>query len=274
MGAKRTTPTAVKERTMTAFSSWAFRLKQLLADVGVAIPLGHANELLAAGLKHNSYASLIQLESDALDQAQLIVFDEASVRVRARALDVDLDPARFLSDFLDILNDPDKEPSSDTNGIFARFGSARGPISNQSLTWSVGRVLEHCGHENLNPIAALLYDLNAKSYWSTSAEGTPCQVTLTSVRDAHVVTWFNWLEPVGTHACSDDAWSWSFGGHVRLAGYSDGYEVPVEGSIQINKLGRMLLGSAEITRLVQVGEAQIFDDDMDQGDVYGYDGSD
>ena len=34
MSAKRTTLTAAKERTMTAFSSWAFRLKQLLADVG------------------------------------------------------------------------------------------------------------------------------------------------------------------------------------------------------------------------------------------------
>ena len=77
------------------------------------------------------------------------------------------------------------------------------------------------------------------------------------------------MKPAGTHACSDSAWSWDFEGHVRLAGYSDGYEVPVEGSIRINKLGRMLLGSAEITRLVQVGEPQMFDDDMDQGDVYG-----
>lgn len=268
MGAKRTTLTAIKERTMKAFSSWAFRLKQLLADVDVKIPLGHAYELLAGGLKHNSYASLVQLESDALAQAQLIVFDVASVRARARLLNVDLNPAKYLSDFLDILNDPDARPSSDMEGIYARFGSASGPICDASLSWSIGRVLEHCGHENLNPIAALLYDLNKKSYWTTSAEGVTHQVTLKSAQDAPVVTEFNRLEPVGTHHCSDSAWSWSFGGHVRLAGYTDGYEVPVKGSIRINKLGRMLLGSAEITRLVQVGEAKMFDDDMDQGDVF------
>ena len=85
---------------MTAFSSWAFRLKQLLADVGVTIPLGHAYELLAAGLKHNSYASLTQLESNALGQAQLIVFDVDSVRARARSLDVNLEPARACSHYL------------------------------------------------------------------------------------------------------------------------------------------------------------------------------
>lgn len=274
MGAKRTTLTALQERTMTDFSSWAFRLKRLLSDVGVKIPLGHAYELLAAGLNHNSYASLMQLESDALGQAQLIIFDEAAVRARAHSLNVDLNPAKHLSDFLDILNDPDERPSSEMNGIFMRFGSANGPISNHSLEWSVGRMLEQCGHENLNPIAALLYDLNAKSYWSTSAEGFPYKVTLTSVHEARVNTQVSRLAAVGTHACSDSAWSWSFSGHVRLAGYSDGYEVPVEGTIRINKLGRMLLGSADITQLVQVGKPQMFDDDMDQGDVYWHDGSD
>lgn len=255
---------------MTAFSSWAFRLKRLLADVGVKIPLGHANELLAAGLKHNSYASLMQLDADALDQAQLIVFDVDSVRARACSLDVDLEPATYLSDFLDILDDPDQMPSSDKGAVYMRFGSVSGPVSNQSLTWSIGRLLEHCEHENLNPIAALLYDLSAKSYWAAGADGYPYKVTLTSVRDARVVTQFSQLEAVGAHACSDSAWSWNFVGHVRLAGYSEGYEVPVEGNIRINKLGRMLLGSAEITRLVQVGKPQMFDDDMDQGDVYGH----
>lgn len=259
---------------MTAFSSWAFRLKQLLADVGVKIPLGHAYELLAAGMKHNSYASLAQLELDALGQAQLIVFDVDLVRARAYSLDVDLASVKYLSDFLDILDDPDEEPSSENGGIYMRFGSASGPISNISLEWSIERVLEHCGHESLNPIATLLYDLNRKSYWK-SVDGCPREITLTSVQDARVVTLCNRLEVVGTHACSDSAWLWNFGGHVRLVGYSDGYEVPVEGSIRINKLGRMLLGSAEVTRLVQVGKPQMFDnDDMDQGDVYWYDGSD
>lgn len=268
MSAKRTTLTAAKERTMTAFSSWAFRLKQLLADVGVTIPLGHAYELLAAGLKHNSYASLKQLESNALGQAQLIVFDVDSVRARARSLDVDLKPAKYLSDFLDILDDPDAVPSSDKGVIYMRFGSASGPICNASLEWSVGRILKRCAHESLRPIASLLYGLNRKSYWK-SFDGYPREITLTSVQDAHVETLYNRMKPAGTHACSDSAWSWDFEGHVRLAGYSDGYEVPVVGSIRINKLGRMLLGSAEITRLVQVGEPQMFDDDIDQGDVYG-----
>lgn len=253
---------------MKAFSSWAFRLKQLLADVGVAIPLGHAYELLAAGLKHNSYASLTQLESNALGQAQLIVFDVDSVRARARSLDVDLEPAKYLSDFLDILDDPNAVPTSDKSVIYVRFGSASGPICNSSLKWSVERILERCGHASLRPIASLLYGLNRKSYWESS-DGYPREITLTRVQDAHVVTLCNWITPAGTHTCSDSAWSWDFEGNVRLAGYSDGYEVPVEGNIRINKLGRMLLGSAEITRLVQVGEPHMFDDDMDQGDVYG-----
>ncbi|MBY0411146.1 MAG: hypothetical protein K2Q97_13720 [Burkholderiaceae bacterium] len=193
---------------MTVFSSWAFRLKQLLADVGVKIPLGHVYELLAAGLKHNSYASLVQLESDALGQAQLIIFDEASVRARAHSLNVDLNPAKYLSDFLDILNDPDARPSSEMNGIFMRFGSASGPISNHSVKWSVGRVLEHCGHENLNPIAALLYDSNAKSYWSTSPEGLPlihhCAGSCARTFTSHSTRWHRLLSVSPTLALTHD----------------------------------------------------------------------
>lgn len=255
---------------MKNFSSWAFRLKQLLADVDVKIPLGHAYELLAAGMKHNSYASLVQLESEALGQARLVIFDVASLRDRARTLGVDLDRVRYLSDFLDILDEPDAMPSTAGGVIYQRFGKASGPICSHSLMWSAGRILEHCEHESLKPIAAMLYEFNEKSYWKTSADGVPRRVVLKSVDDARVVTAFSrWLEPVGEHLCSDSVWSWSFDANVRLAGYTDGYEVPVKGVIRINKLGRMLLGSAQITQLIQVDEPQMFDDHMDQGEVYG-----
>lgn len=260
---------------MKKFSSWAFRLKQLLADVNVKIPLGHAHELLAAGLKHNSYASLVQLESDALGQAQLVIFDEVLLRDRARTLQVNLDRVDYLSDFLDILDEPAATPSTAGGVIYERFGKASGAICNRSLMWSTGQILEHCDHESLKPIAAMLYEFNEKSYWKTNADGVPHQVVLKSVDDARVVTAYSrWLEPVGEHLCSDSAWSWSFDANVRLAGYTDGYEVPVKGIIRINKLGRMLLGSAQITQLIQVGEPQMFDDYMDQGDVYWHDGSD
>ena len=233
---------------MTAFSTWAHHLKDHLASLGVMIPLGHAHELLAAGLKHNTRASLLALEGHVLPHAQHVVFLDDALRNRATTLGIDLSPLPNISKVLDILDDPD-EKLSPAGVHYLLTPRANGPISNSSFRNRIFLLVEECEHELQHTIARQLNGVRAK-------------------------TMVNWLENEEPVVNRDGDWEWTFSGFTRLADSTVGYQVPVSGTIVLRKVGRRLLGSARLTKLERTGAPQPFDDDMDQGDVYGYDGSD
>lgn len=233
---------------MSAFSTWAFRLKNHLASAGVSISLGQAQELLASGLAHNTRASLVASDADVLQRARHVIFLIAAVHKRAETLGIDLSPIRSMSEIFDILDDSDGELAP--QGVYYLLKPRRGgPISEESFRNRVFTTIEECDHVLQHKIATELGGVRAK----TIAEQ---------------------VEHVAPLSDAGHEWSWTFSGWTRLLNKTEGWHVPVRGTLVFARLGRTLLGSASIVRLERTGDPQPYDDDMDQGDVYGYDGSD
>lgn len=233
---------------MSAFSTWAFRLKNHLASAGATISLGQAQELLASGLGHNTRASLLASEAGILQRADHVVLLVGAACKRAETLGIDLSSIRTISEVFDILDDPDGELSPQ-GAYFLRQPRLAGPVSEGSFRDRVFATVEGCDHILQHEIAIDLGGVRAR----TVAELVECAMPLSdAVRE----------------------WTWTFTGWTRLVNETRGWHVPVHGTLVFTKLGRTLLGSGNMVRLARTGEPQQFDDDMDQGDVYGYDGSD
>lgn len=233
---------------MSAFSTWAFRLKNHLASAGVTISLGQAQELLASGLGHNTRASLLASEAGVLQRADHVIFLAEAACKRAETLGIDLSSIRSISEVFDILDDPDGELAP--QGVYyLRQPRLTGPVSEESFRDRVFATVEGCDHVLQHEIANELGGVRAK----TVAELIECAVPLSD---------------------AGHEWTWTFTGWTRLVNKTEGWHVPVHGTVVFARLGRTLLGSGSIVRLARTGESQQFDDDMDQGDVYGYDGSD
>lgn len=228
---------------MSAFSTWAFRLKNHLASAGVAISLGQAQELLASGLGHNTRASFLASEAGVFQRADHVIFLAGAVRKRAETLGIDLSSIRLISEVLDILDDPD-EKLSPKGSYYLRQPRPTGPISDESFENRVFVTVEGCDHVLQHEIANELGGVRAK----TVAERVECAVPLSD---------------------AGHEWTWTFTGWTRLVNKTEGWHVPVRGTLVFTRLGRTLLGSGSIVRLARTGEPQQFDDDMDQGIVYG-----
>jgi hypothetical protein len=233
---------------MSSFSTWAFRLKNHLTSAGVSIQLGHAQELLASGLNHNTRASFLATEAELLPRAQHVVFLAEAIRNRAAVLGIDLSPVRSLDEILDILGDPDGaiEP---TPSLSLQLIEGSGPISDHSFRERVFQLIEQGEHNLPSHLARQLGSTRARTI-------------------AAIV----YKEESLTEAQRE--WVWTFSGWTRRMDLTSGLQIPVSGVLSIPKIGRTLLGSACITRLDRTGDPQPFDDEMDQGDVYGYDSSD
>ena len=233
---------------MSAFSTWARRLKSHLYSAGVSIPLGQAQELLASGLGHNTRASFQATEAELLPRAHHVVFLVSAVHARADALGIDLSPVRSLREILDILGEPDGELAPD--GVYYLGPpQSSGPITEDSFEGRVFSLVEACDHVLHREIAEELGGDRAKTVAHQVEDAVPL-------------------------ASAGKAWAWTFSGYTRLADESTGWHVPVSGALILPRIGRTLLGPPSMVRLERTGTAQPYDDEADQGDVYGYDGSD
>ena len=234
---------------MPSFSTWAHRLKTHLHSAGVLIPLGHAQELLASGLGHNTLASFLVSEVDALKRADHVVLREDAMQKRAAALNIDLSPVTRLSEILDILDDPNGEP--DFDGLSIRSPNLSGPICDRSFQDRVPLIVEQ-------------FELTLPKFWAEKFGGVQGKTVVAEVHDSGPFP-----ESEG-----ERCWYWTFAGWTRVRNQSSGLQMPVHGVLVFPRIGRTLFGAAELSRLDRTGDPQPFDDDMDQGDVYWNDSSD
>lgn len=177
-----------------------------------------------------------------LPQARHVVFNSDALRNRATTFGVDLTRVKSVGEILDILGDPKGELSPPGVFYFNDPGTY-GPISHDSFRVRVSSLVEACEHPLQRKIA---HELNGSR--------------------AHTVVSFIAGPEVPMNTSNDLVWS--FSGWTRLMNESHGWQVPVEGSMVFQKIGRSLFRPGTLAYLERTGDPVLFDDDMDQGDAY------
>nr|WP_315494200.1 hypothetical protein [uncultured Rhodoferax sp.] len=201
---------------MSAFSSWSYLVRDYLTSLGYRASLGQAQQILAAGLGHNSLASFNNHDKAVLPHARQVVIDAALMAPRARELGFPLDGEQSQDILTSLIRTIDIQAPLVTTGTYVLEAC---------------RVVEDCSvrkgvQEILDKLSGTVHNLKA---WNAKA-----------------------LEPL---AANPRIWMWEVVGFLYVSQEDEILEVPIATEVIFPRLGIHLLGEGRTTRFRQTGDA-------------------
>lgn len=199
---------------MTRFTSWSGIVHTTLSTLYPRFKLGQAQELLAAGLGHNTYASLRIHDLTALESAKYVVLDLERLIQRASEIGVPLTPEQWW------LTHRELTSGRITNGCY--LGEAR-------VMESAAR---HAFEDSSHP---LLYDIAKR----------------TGMKDGH---WAYGATPLPGQDTVSDELTMVVHGDVQALNEHVALATPVIAEVRFKRIGRQLYAEGRITQVAQYGE--------------------
>jgi hypothetical protein len=204
---------------MTRFTSWSGIVHKTLSSLSPSFKLGHARELLAAGLGHKTYASLRLHDLAALESAEYVVLDLERLMQRAADIGVPLTLDQWW------LTHRELTPGRITKGCY---------LGEASVMESAAR---HVFVESSHP---LFYDIANRTgmsdgHWAHEAALLPGQ------------------DPVS------DELAMLVHGEVQAFNEHDALATPVIAEVRFRRIGRQLYAEGYIAQVAQHGEPRPYE---------------
>lgn len=204
---------------MTRFTSWSGIVHTTLLTFYPYFKLGQARELLAAGLGHNTYASLRLHDLAALESAKYVVLDLERLMQRAADIGVPLTVDQWW------LTHRELTPGRITKGCY--FGEAR--VMESAACY----VFEDSSHP--------LFDEIAKR---------------TGMKDGH---WAHDATPMPGQDPLADELAMLVHGDVQALNEHDALATPVIAEVRFKRIGRQLYAEGHVAQVAQHGEAHPYE---------------
>lgn len=204
---------------MTRFTNWSGIVHTTLSTLYPYFKLGQARELLAAGLGHNTYASLRQHDLDALESARYVVLDLERLLQRAAGMGVQLTLEQWWSTHHELT------PGRITKGCY--LGDAR-------VMESAAR---HVFEESSHP---LFYEIANR----------------TGMKDGH---WAHDAAPLQGQDPVVDELAMLVHGDVQAFNEHDALATPVIAEVRFKRIGRQLYAEGRIEQVAQHGEPRQYE---------------
>jgi hypothetical protein len=199
---------------MTRFTSWSGVVHTTLSTLYPHFKLGQARELLAAGLGHNTYASLRMLDLAALESAQYVVLDLERLMQRAADMGMPLTLDQWWPTHHKLT------PGRITNGCY--LGEAR------VMQNAARHVFDDCSHPLFHEIAKR-----------------------TGMKDGH---WAYVATPLPGQDPVADELAMLVHGDVRAFNEDVALATPVIAEVRFKRIGRQLYAEGHIAQVAQHGE--------------------
>jgi hypothetical protein len=204
---------------MTRFTTWSGIVHTTLSTLYPFFKLGHARELLAAGLGHNTYASLRLYDLAALESAEYVVLDLERLMQRAAGIGVPLTLEQWWPTHHELT------PGRITKGCY--LGEAR-------VMESAAR---HVFEDSLHP---LFYEIANR----------------TGMKDEH---WAYDAAPLPGQDPIADELAMLVHGDVQAFNEHDALATPVIAEVRFKRIGRQLYAGGRIAQVAQHGEPRPYE---------------
>jgi hypothetical protein len=204
---------------MTRFTSWSGIVHTTLSTLYPYFKLGQARELLAAGLGHNTYASLRLQDLVALESAKYVVLDLERLMQRAADIGVPLTLDQWW------LTHRELTPSRTTKGCY--LGEAR------VMESAARHVFEDSSHP-------LFYEIAKR----------------TGMKDGH---WARDATPLPGQDPVADELAMLVHGDVQALNEHDALATPVIAEVRFKRIGRQLYAEGHIAQVAQHGEPRPYE---------------
>jgi hypothetical protein len=204
---------------MTRFTSWSGIVHTTLSTLYPYFKLGQARELLAAGLGHNTYASLRLHDLAALESAKYVVLDLERLMQRAADIGVPLTLDQWW------LTHRELTPGRITKGCY--LGEAR------VMESAARHVFEDSSHP-------LFYEIAKRI----------------GMKDGH---WAHGATPLPGQDPVADELAMLVHGDVQALNEHDALATPVIAEVRFKRIGRQLYAEGHIAQVAQHGEARPYE---------------
>jgi hypothetical protein len=199
---------------MTRFTSWSGIVHATLATLYPCFKLGQARELLAAGLGHNTYASLRLHDLAALESAKYVVLDLERLMRRAADMGVPLTLDQWWLTYRELT------PGRVTKGCY---------LGEANVMESAAR---HVFEDSSHP---LYYEIANR----------------TGMKDGH---WAHGAASLPGQSPGADELAMLVHGDVQALNEHDAVATPVIAEVRFKRIGRQLYGDGHIAQVAQHGE--------------------